>query len=98
MRGFVQLFDQHFVFIHHFAHDCGHVLREGHSCPRVFAQPEVALDDVLEKAHGRFGELSFDHVFEDGTHCVKPLRRHAQISQPIFVHQDFLDNKRGDSL
>ena len=53
---------------------------------------------MLEKARRRFNELIFNHIIQHCANCEEPFRRHAQVRQPIIVHEDFLDDESGYSL
>ena len=53
---------------------------------------------MLQKALARLLELRFDHKVEYVGHCKIPLRLHTQVFEAFLVHENFLDNKRGDRL
>ncbi len=66
--------------------------------PRIVTQPEVTTDNVLEQPDClRLDEL-VDHVAENGPDGEEALVGMANISQPSFVEQDFLDNEDGNRL
>ena len=77
-----------FDFIHDsiaLLNDDGTVFKECHACARVFRQPEVTFDNMLEETIGRFLQLACDHVVEDGAHCKEPLGSLTQVRKPVFI-------------
>lgn len=64
----------------------------------IFTQPEVTLDNVLQKALGWLLELGLDHEVKHVRDCEVPLRLHTQVFKTLLVHKDLLYDECGYSL